>query len=239
MITYGQAKGLAYLVGIPLYLSGAVHGTKLFCSYVAQGIDNAETMAIDAFKSTKKGLALDHARAEGLLVLDPASTRAQIKDIAETEGLTVLDTGIPLEELQDFIRKQAKIMGIQKSIALALFGHESDFKYDALSSASAIGIGQVMPANIKICGLKSASRLIEDKTNVVCALKILKEALDHAKGDLVLALAFYNWGETNTRRAGINNRDRWPEETKKHSRAVISRYKQLLITENEPNKYNV
>ena len=91
---------------------------------------------------------------------------------------------------QDTVR--AKL--IQKMIEV-----ESDFNPKTVSHAGAMGLMQLMPANVKEMGVKNPFSPAE---SIEGGVKELSGYLKKNNGDLVLALASYNAGPGNVRKYG-------------------------------------
>src|SRR4029077_16002153 len=85
---------------------------------------------------------------------------------------------------------------------------ESGFNPNALSTSRAAGIWQFMPATGKVFGLQQ-NWWFDSRRDVVAATSSALDYLQqlHAEfDDWQLALAAYNWGEGNVRRAVARNR---------------------------------
>ena len=68
----------------------------------------------------------------------------------------------------------------------------------ALSAAGAIGLMQVMPANIPLCGecgVRSKNDLLNDQKNICCGTLLLDRFLKQNGDDPVKALQAYNGGQ--------------------------------------------
>jgi soluble lytic murein transglycosylase-like protein len=81
---------------------------------------------------------------------------------------------------------------------LAVIDIESDFDRFAISSASALGLMQVMPFWVKELGHGDKNILFDIEFNVLLGCRILKYYLDMEDGDLIQGLARYN-GSTGRR----------------------------------------
>lgn len=86
---------------------------------------------------------------------------------------------------------------VNPAFAHAIIRQESRFKHDAVSSAGAMGLMQLMPATaakvIKTHKIKK-NKLTNPKHNVIVGSYHLKELLNRYKGSLILAAASYNAG---------------------------------------------
>ena len=106
--------------------------------------------------------------------------RRQVPDAAER--VQILQT----------VHRQATLAGIPPELVLAVIDVESDFDRFAISSASALGLMQVMPFWVPELGYQDKNQLFEIETNVLLGCQILKYYLDMERGDLVRGLARYN-----------------------------------------------
>lgn len=79
----------------------------------------------------------------------------------------------------------------------AIIRQESRFQADAVSSAGAMGLMQIMPATAQQISKKfgvSYKKLTDTKSNVTLGSHHLKDLLEHYKGSHILAAAAYNAG---------------------------------------------
>ena len=95
-------------------------------------------------------------------------------------------------EILKIVHRQATLVGVAPELVLAVIDVESDFDRFAISSASALGLMQVMPFWIPELGYKDKNQLFDVETNVLLGCRILKYYLDMERGDLVRGLARYN-----------------------------------------------
>ena len=90
------------------------------------------------------------------------------------------------------VHQQAKLAGVEPELVLAVIDVESDFDRFAISSATALGLMQVMPFWVPELGYKDKNQLFDVEINVLLGCRILKYYLDMERGDLVKGLARYN-----------------------------------------------
>jgi soluble lytic murein transglycosylase-like protein len=90
------------------------------------------------------------------------------------------------------VHHQATLAGVDPELVLAVIDVESNFDRFAISSASALGLMQVMPFWVPELGYKDKNQLFEIEVNVLLGCRILKYYLDLERGDLVRGLARYN-----------------------------------------------
>jgi len=104
----------------------------------------------------------------------------QVPDAAER--LTILKT----------VHRQATLAGVAPELVLAVIDVESNFDRFAISSATALGLMQVMPFWVPELGYKDKNQLFNVEVNVLLGCRILSYYLDMERGDLVRGLARYN-----------------------------------------------
>lgn len=181
--------------------------------YGAVGVFKAEDYIEDTFKRTKAAIIDDIAISNGYApkvgnyTVDEA--RASLDDIR-----VYID-----DAAQRHFKKSRLTLTQFKKLLASVVLNESTHLSDALSEAGAVGLGQVMPFNTKICGLKTTKQLIDPETNVDCAAQILAANLSSTKGDIDGALALYNWGKLPGGKNGP-----LPAETAKYIRDVKQDY---------------
>jgi len=99
-----------------------------------------------------------------------------------TERLTILKA----------VHAQATLAGVEPELVLAVIDVESDFDRFAISSATALGLMQVMPFWVPELGYKDKNQLFDIEVNVLLGCRILSYYLEMERGDLVRGLARYN-----------------------------------------------
>jgi membrane-bound lytic murein transglycosylase D len=105
------------------------------------------------------------------------------------------------------IVQEVERRGLPSELALLPF-IESAFNPEALSSARASGIWQFMPSTGRNFDLKQ-NVFRDDRRDVLASTRAALDYLEKLRrmfGDWQLALAAYNWGEGNVRRAIVRNR---------------------------------
>ncbi|HUQ53401.1 MAG TPA: lytic transglycosylase domain-containing protein [Gammaproteobacteria bacterium] len=90
------------------------------------------------------------------------------------------------------VHSQATRAGVAPELVLAVIDVESDFDRFAISSATALGLMQVMPFWVSELGYQDKNQLFDIEINVLLGCRILKYYLDMERGDLVRGLARYN-----------------------------------------------
>ncbi|MGG5736288.1 MULTISPECIES: lytic transglycosylase domain-containing protein [Bacillus cereus group] len=100
---------------------------------------------------------------------------------------------------EDIIDRASHTYGIPKTLIQKMIEVESDFNPKTVSHAGAMGLMQLMPANVKEMGIKNPFSPAE---SIEGGVKELSGYLKKNNGDLVLALASYNAGPGNVRKYG-------------------------------------
>jgi soluble lytic murein transglycosylase-like protein len=90
------------------------------------------------------------------------------------------------------VHQEATRAGLAPELVLAVIDVESNFDRYAISSASALGLMQVMPFWIEELGQQDKNQLFDTEFNVLLGCRILKYYLDMERGDLVRGLGRYN-----------------------------------------------
>ncbi|MFK4332483.1 soluble lytic murein transglycosylase [Bacillus sp. RC240] len=100
---------------------------------------------------------------------------------------------------EDIIDRVSNTYGIPKTLIQKMIEVESNFNPKTVSHAGAMGLMQLMPANVKEMGIKNPFSPAE---SIEGGVKELSGYLKKNNGDLVLALASYNAGPGNVRKYG-------------------------------------
>jgi soluble lytic murein transglycosylase-like protein len=90
------------------------------------------------------------------------------------------------------VHRHATVTGVQPELVLAVIDVESNFDRFAISTATALGLMQVMPFWVPELGYQDKNQLFDVEINVLLGCRILKYYLDLERGDLVRGLARYN-----------------------------------------------
>ncbi|WP_431029249.1 lytic transglycosylase domain-containing protein [Lysinibacillus sp. LZ02] len=95
---------------------------------------------------------------------------------------------------KEVIEAAAAKYNIPTKLIESVIKQESGFKPNAISSAGAIGLMQLMPSTAKFLGVTDAT---DPTQNIMGGTKYLRQMLDKFNGDISLALAAYNAGPGN------------------------------------------
>lgn len=94
-------------------------------------------------------------------------------------------------QYHDLIHETAARYGVDPDLVEAVVQVESGYNPDAVSSAGAMGMMQLMPATARALGVQDPFDPVQ---NIDGGVRYLKALLDRYGGDLVKALAAYNAG---------------------------------------------
>nr|WP_231896551.1 transglycosylase SLT domain-containing protein [Halomonas sp. HL-93] len=115
----------------------------------------------------------------------------------DTPLSTFINDPAKRRELLTQIYQEARLAGLPPEVVLALIHVESAFSVDAVSSAGAVGLMQIMPFWVEELGLPMDD-LSQPTRNLRYGCTILAHYLAVEQGDFTRALARYNGslGET-------------------------------------------
>ena len=122
--------------------------------------------------------------------------------------------------LDGIIRKASQRFGVEESLIKAVIKAESNFNPQAVSSAGAAGLMQLMPATARGLGVKDS---FDPEQNVMGGTRFLKDMLNRYDGNLNAALAAYNWGPGNVDKGGAT----LPRETRAYLVKVKGYYSEF------------
>lgn len=131
-------------------------------------------------------------------------------------------------QISDGVLKASEKYGVDPNLILAVIQTESSFNPDVVSSAGAVGLMQIMPANFKHLGLTDPYNI---EQNIDAGTKLLKEYLDKYNGNEEMALMAYNGGPTRMTQRGVTSPSdiyKMPKETQNYVPKVMNIYRQGL-----------
>lgn len=128
------------------------------------------------------------------------------------------------QQFDTFIHDAAKLYGLEFALVKAIVRVESNFDPAAISEAGAIGLMQIMPANLKAFRLHDP---YNPRSNIMAGARYLKSLLDRYDNNLKLSLAAYNAGPGAVER--FNGVPPYPETQNYINRVMgqYARYKRL------------
>ena len=136
---------------------------------------------------------------------------------APTTSSTSLPAGS--QWLEPIIAKASSRHGVDAGLIKAVIKAESNFNPNAVSSAGARGLMQLMPATARGLGVSDS---FDPEQNVMAGTRFLRDLLDRYNGNLDSTLAAYNWGPGNV--------DKHPDSLPRETRNYLARVKQLYTS---------
>jgi soluble lytic murein transglycosylase-like protein len=122
---------------------------------------------------------------------------------------------------QSAIIAAANAAGVDPNLALAVANQESGGNQNAISSAGAIGIFQLMPATAAGLGVNPN----DASQNIQGGIAYLSQMLNEFGGNISQALAAYNWGPGAVSNAISNYGSNWlsyaPAETQSYVASIL------------------
>jgi soluble lytic murein transglycosylase-like protein len=128
-------------------------------------------------------------------------------------------------ELEPVIARHSRRHRLHPALIRAVIKAESDFDPMAISRAGAVGLMQLMPQTAVQLDVQD---MYNPDQNIGGGTKYLRQLLDRFNGNLPLALAAYNAGET-----AVDRYQSLPpfEETRRYVKKVLHYYRAFLLNE--------
>ncbi len=128
-----------------------------------------------------------------------ASTVSSFDNILSTETAKLDQESTTTKTLNDIFDEAASKYNVSADLLKAIAYHESRFQADAVSSAGAVGIMQLMPSTAEYLGVEDS---YDPYQNIMGAAKLLGKLSDMYDGNQSLMLAAYNAGSGNVDKYG-------------------------------------
>lgn len=117
---------------------------------------------------------------------------------SQAEALTVPGNALSPLAWREHLAAAAQAAAISPALLEALVWQESRWHPQAVSSAGAVGLGQLMPGTARTLGVNPRDPV----ANLRASARYLKALLDRFGGNIEWALAAYNAGPERVARAG-------------------------------------
>lgn len=114
------------------------------------------------------------------------------------------------------IASAASTYGIDPNLLTQVIKAESNGDPNAVSSAGAMGLVQLMPGTASSLGVTNP---FDPNQSINAGAKYLSQLLKQFGGDTSLALAAYNWGPYNV---ATYTTDSWPTETQNYVAKILN-----------------
>ena len=121
------------------------------------------------------------------------------KTLLENESKKLNGTTDKTYNLEEIFKEASEKYNISSDLLKAIAYNESHFKSDAVSSAGAVGIMQLMPRIAKALGVEDS---YDPYQNIMGGAKLLSQLSDMYDGDITLMIAAYNAGCGNVAKYG-------------------------------------
>jgi len=138
------------------------------------------------------------ARRAKLRSTAPAASPAAKAEPSPSSANGRRSAGIPSSYLE-IINRTCEKFGVDPSLVHAVVKVESDYNTFALSRKGAMGLMQLMPQTALEMNVKNT---FSPHENIEGGVRYLRSLIDRYEGNLSLALAAYNSGETSVKRWG-------------------------------------
>ena len=157
--------------------------------------------------------------AKGVSHFSNAPTDARYKKIASTQRpFRPLRQFRSSPEVYQAIAQHSGKHGVDPALVRAVIRAESSFNADAVSRKGAMGLMQLMPRTARSLNL---SNPYDPQQNISGGVRHLRYLLDRFQGNIPLAVAAYNAGETRV----SNGRIPQIAETREYVRRVLRYYR--------------
>lgn len=124
--------------------------------------------------------------------------------------------------IAQLVNQSAQAYGLDPSLVMAIAQRESSLNPNAVSPAGAQGIMQLEPATARALGVTNP---FDPAQNIDAGTRYLAQLVNRFSGDLVKAVAAYDWGPTSVQTAVNTFGPNWlsaaPSETQAYVEAIL------------------
>jgi len=159
--------------------------------------------------------------SNGVVHFSNVPTNPRYKRLRGERTLARLKPTLPASQLNETILLNSHKHSLSPALVHAVIRAESAYDSNAVSSKGAMGLMQLMPGT---ASLLKVSNPFDPEENISGGVRYLRHLLDRFGGNLELALAAYNAGESRVLR---DNQIPRISETQQYVRKVIRFYKDL------------
>ena len=164
----------------------------------------------------------------GELILDDTVKISTTTNINSNES-TILesneDSSIDVEKIYSTVDKYSQKYGVDRNLILSIIKQESNFNPNAVSSAGAKGLMQLMDFNSDAYGVTNP---FDVDQNIEAGVKHIKDYLNMFDGNLEMALMAYNGGPGTMERRGVKSSSdlyKMPQETQNYVPKILENYR--------------
>ena len=203
----GMASASAEAAPLPAWLAREM---DVLAMLEDAGFREGASTRVEAMKAAVEDsdellFALAAALAEAGRTRDAIGLGWELRGRAGAWNLALLELVFPFPH-RELVEARAAELGLDAFLVAGLIRQESAFDADAVSSAGAVGLMQVVPATGRqLAGAAGppgfdAGHLVVPEVNVHLGALFLSELVDRYDGDLSLALSAYNAGPARANR---------------------------------------
>ena len=135
------------------------------------------------------------------------------------------DSSIDVEKIYSTVDKYSQKYGVDRNLILSIIKQESNFNPNAVSSAGAKGLMQLMDFNSDAYGVTNP---FDVDQNIEAGVKHIKDYLNMFDGNLEMALMAYNGGPGTMERRGVKSSSdlyKMPQETQNYVPKILENYR--------------
>lgn len=173
--------------------------------------------------STSTGMLLEDidSKEDPLVALCINSQLNKINNSINTNEASYSDEVAKISQL---VEKYSSLYGVDSNLILQVINAESGFDSNAVSSAGAKGLMQLMPSVCEQFGVKD---VFDEEENIKAGVNLLSQHLNNYNNDVYMALMAYNAGAGTVASRGVTSAEdlyKMPSETQHYVTKIMSTY---------------